>query len=112
MTFDNPHFNSLKEWISHLPGVTSGPHRFGGTEYKVLGLEFMHFHGQKHLDIRLSMQDQKRVLTEGMAEQHLYAPQARLVILRIRCEDNIQTAKQQVRLAYDNARRARTLETN
>jgi len=62
-----------KAWIADLPDVTSGPHRFGGIEFKVHELEFMHFHGQTHLDIRLPMSDQARVLVEGKAEKHAYA---------------------------------------
>ena len=67
-------FDALKSWIADLPDVTSGPHRFGGIEFKVHGLEFMHFHGQTQLDIRLSKSDQARVLAEGKAEKHLTLP--------------------------------------
>jgi len=51
-------FESLREWILALPGVTEAPHRFGGAEFRVKGMEFMHLHGPSFLDIRLSMDDQ------------------------------------------------------
>jgi hypothetical protein len=38
-------FDEPKPWILQLPGVTQATHRFGGTEFKVEGLEFMHHHG-------------------------------------------------------------------
>lgn len=95
----------LDEWILQLPNVTLAPHRFGGTEYRVQGREFMHSHGPAYLDIRLSMQDQARVLKEGRAETHRFAPQAGWVTFRIRSEADVEAAKELVRLAYENAER-------
>ncbi len=48
-------FESLKTWIQQLPGVSEAPHRFGGTEFQVEGVEFMHSHGHSWLDIRLQV---------------------------------------------------------
>jgi len=56
-----PMASSLQEWLLQLPGVSQSPHRFGGTEYRVNGLEFMHSHSPTYLDIRLSLEDQKQV---------------------------------------------------
>ena len=50
--------SSLREWVQALPDVTQAPHRFGGVEFHVHGLEFMHLHGDTQLDIRLSEEDQ------------------------------------------------------
>src|SRR5262245_19977292 len=99
---------SIEEWILSLPNVTKTPHRFGGTEYRVHGLEFMHSHGPKYLDIRLSKQDQERVLKDGKAEHHRFAPQAEWVTFRIRQEEDIETAKELAKLAYDNAEKMMT----
>jgi len=76
---------------------------FGGTEFQVDGLEFMHTHGISHLDIRLSKQDQERMLKEGKADPHRFAPQAGWVTFRIRSERDVEAAKELIRLAYDNA---------
>jgi hypothetical protein len=94
---------SLQDWILELPSVTKGPHRFGGTEFQVHGLEFMHTHGTSDFDIRLSKEDQQKRLEEGKAEPHRFAPQAGWVTLRIHSEKDTETAKELVRLAYDNA---------
>ncbi|OLD03364.1 hypothetical protein AUG19_02930 [archaeon 13_1_20CM_2_54_9] len=94
---------SLQEWILGLPGVTQAPHRFGGTEFQVHGLEFMHSHGSSYLDIRLSLEDQARVLKEGRAEPHRFAPQGGWVTFRIRGDGDVEKAKEIIRLAYDNA---------
>jgi Family of unknown function (DUF5519) len=96
---------SLQDWILQLPSVTKAPHRFGGTEFQVHGLEFMHTHGASHLDIRLSKEDQQKMLEEGKAEPHRFAPQAGWVTFRIRSEGDVEAAKEVIRLAYDNADR-------
>ena len=93
----------LKEWILQLPWVTEAPHRLGGTEFRFQNLEFMHSHGDTQFDIRLSKEDQERVLKEGKAEPHLYAPQAGYVTFRIRSENDLEVAKELVQLAYRNA---------
>ncbi len=90
---------SLQDWILKLPKVT----KVGGTEFQVDGLEFMHTHGISHLDIRLSKQDQERMLKEGKADPHRFAPQAGWVTFRIRSERDVEAAKELIRLAYDNA---------
>jgi len=100
MALTKAEFDTVKAWISDLADVTSGPHRFGGVEFKARGLEFMHFHGQTHLDIRLSKADQARVLAEGKAEKHLYAPEAGWVTFIIKSGEDIDKAKEIVRLAY------------
>ena len=95
---------SLQDWILQLPNVTKASHRLGGTEFQVHGLEFMHTHGTLQLDIRLSKEDQKRVLKEGKAEQHRFVHhQSGWVIFRTRSEKDTETAKELIRLAYDNA---------
>lgn len=80
-------------------------HRFGGTEYRVQGLEFMHSHGASYLDIRLSKEDQARVLKEKKAERHRFAPRAGWVTFRIHSAPDIESAKELIQLAYDHADR-------
>jgi hypothetical protein len=95
---------SLQDWILQLPNVTKASHRFGGTEFQVHGLEFMHTHGTSQLDIRLSKEDQERMLKEGKAEPHRFVHhQAGWVIFRIRSGEDTENAKELIRLAYDNA---------
>ena len=95
----------LKGWILRLGEVTEAPHRFGGTEFRFQNREFMHSHGPRHLDIRLSKVDQERMLKEGKAENHLYAPQAGWVTFRLRSEKDMEPAKELIRLAYSNAKK-------
>ena len=97
-------FENLKTWILQLPDVTQAAHRFGGTEFQVDGLEFMHHHGPSFLDIRLSKSDQTTMLKNGTALRHRFAPQAGWVSFRIEKLEDLEAAKRLVRLAYENAR--------
>ena len=103
MSVSTTDLDALKTWIGNLPNVSAGPHRFGGVEYKVNSLEFMHFHGQTHLDIRLSKYDQARVLSERTVEEHLFAPQGGWVTFRVKSKKDIEVVKEIIRLAYENA---------
>ena len=101
-------YGPLREWILALSRVTEAPHRFGGTEFRVKGVEFMHSHGPSFLDIRLSMEDQGRVLLEGKALRHRseFHSQAGWVSFRILSAADAERAKELIGLAYDRARKA------
>src|SRR2546427_3020859 len=92
--------SSLQEWLLQLPGVSQSPHRFGGTEYLVNGLEFMHSHGPAYLDIRLSLEDQKQVLETERAEPHRFASQAGWGPLPIRSGEGFATAERRDHVAF------------
>jgi len=95
----------FREWVESLPGVTKAPHRFGGVELQFHGLEFMHFHSDTYLDVRLSKEDQAKILEEGKAERHKFAPQAGWVTVRIHSSKDLGNAREVVQLAYSNAKR-------
>jgi len=100
----NELFEILKTWILQLPGVTQAAHRFGGTEFQVDGLEFMHHHGPSFLDIRLSKNDQAAALKNGTALLHRFVPQAGWISFRIEKPEDLEAAKRLIQLAYENAR--------
>src|SRR5437867_10852860 len=81
----------LKNWILRLPEVVEAPHKFGGTQFQVNGLEFMHFHGDTFLEIRLSKEDQAIVLKQGTAIPHRFAPQAGWVSFRIDNAEDVES---------------------
>ena len=66
----------------------------------------MHSHGESQLDIRLSREDQGRMLKLGKADPHVFThAQSGWVVFRIRSESDLDSAKELIRLAYDNAER-------
>ena len=98
-------YEDLKAWILLLPEVNESPHRFGGTEFQVGGVEFMHSHGPSFVDIRLSASDQAKVLEAKDVQHHQFAPQAGWVSFRIKSSDDLDRAKKIIQLAYENAKR-------
>jgi luciferase-like monooxygenase len=97
-------FEDLKTWILQLPTVTQASHRFGGTEFHVDGLEFMHSHGPSFLDIRLSKTDQEAALKDGKAIPHRFAPQAGWISFRIEKAEDLGPAKELIQAAHENAK--------
>ncbi len=88
-----------------LPGVSEAAHRFGGTEFQVDGVEFMHSHGPTWLDIRLSRDDQASVLKSGQALPHRFAPQAGWVSFRIKSSQDLVNGRKIIQLAYEYAKK-------
>ena len=100
-------YDSLRAWILRLPRVRQAPHRVGGAEFQVDGIEFMHLHGPSWLDIRLSKEDQSSALKAGLALSHkaeVHA-QAGWVSFRIENTRDLVNAKKVIQLAYENAKK-------
>ena len=100
-------YGGLKAWILQLPGVTDAPHRLGGTEFQVNGVDFMHSHGPSWLDIRLSKENQSSVLKTGQALRHWahVHDQAGWVSFRIQSSKDLVNVKKIIQLAYENAKK-------
>lgn len=98
-------YENLRSWILQLPGVTEAPHRFGGTEFQMEGIEFMHSHGHSWLDIRLSKEDQASVLKTGEALRHRFAPQAGWISLRLEHSEDLVNGRKIIQMAYENAKK-------
>jgi Family of unknown function (DUF5519) len=61
---------------------------------------FMHIHGQGHCDIQLAKGDQKRVLAEGKAGPHRWAPEAGYVTVIVRREEDLEPAMDLIRMSH------------
>ena len=64
------------------------------------GKMFMHIHGHGHCDIQLAKDDQERVLAEGRARPHRWAPQAGYVTLIVREEEALEAAMDLIRMSH------------
>src|SRR5260370_18632226 len=100
-------YEILRAWILQLPGVGEAPHRVGGVEFQVDGVEFMHSHGPSWLDIRLSKGDQASALKTGEALPHRAQVHAEAgwVSLRIENSQDLGKAKRGIQLAYEKAKK-------
>src|SRR6266700_6297668 len=91
----------LRETILSLPGVTerqnAGIHE---DAFFVGRTMFMHVHGRSHCDIRLAKGDQKRVLAEGKARAHRWAPEAGYVTFIVDDEQDLKPAMDLIRMSH------------
>jgi hypothetical protein len=61
---------------------------------------FMHIHGHGHCDIQLSKPDQERVLAEGKARIHRWAPEAGYVTFVVNTEKDLEPAMDLIRMSH------------
>ena len=61
---------------------------------------FMHVHGHGHCDIRLAQKDQERVLAEGKAHPHRWAPEKGYVTFMVRNENDLPPAMELIRMSH------------
>jgi hypothetical protein len=76
----------LRRRILNLPGV---------TERENAGI-----HGHGHCDIQLSKTDQERVLAEGKAFAHRWAPEAGYVTFVVNAETDLEPAMDLIRMSH------------
>ena len=91
----------LRQRILGLGGVTerqnAGIHE---DAFFVGRTMFMHVHGAGHCDIRLSKEDQERVLAAGKARQHRWAPEKGYVTFIARDENDLDPAMELIRMSH------------
>ncbi len=101
----------LRQRILALPGVTerqnAGIHE---DAFFVSRSMFMHIHGTGYCDIRLPKDQQTRVLAEGKARRHRWAPEAGYVTFIVRGVSDLDVAMELIGISHDyfSAERVRT----
>ena len=92
---------ALRHRILGLPGVTerqnAGIHE---DAFFVGRTMFMHIHGHGHCDIRLHKADQDRVLAEGKARPHRWAPEQGYVTFMAHDEKDLEPAMELIRMSH------------
>jgi hypothetical protein len=63
---------------------------------------FMHIHGHGHCDIRLAKEDQERVLAEGKARPHRWAPEKGYVTFMVQNENDLAPAMELIQMSHDH----------
>lgn len=63
----------IAEAVSAWPGVESGLHRFGATEFTVDGREIGHIHGGRVLDVNFPKRMKELLLAAGDTGEHRFA---------------------------------------
>lgn len=94
--------SELRAFIRALPDVDLGADPMSEEAYFYGRFNFAHFHGPRHIDVRLSIEDQRKALDEGKAHPHLWAPRAGWVSCRLEGGGDLDAAKELVRKAHDH----------
>ena len=93
----------LRQRILVLPSVTERQNAGIHEDAFFVGCTmFMHIHGHGHCDIRLTMADQARVLAEGKARPHRWAPEQGYVTFVARDEDDLGPAMELIQMSHDH----------
>src|SRR5947207_12695019 len=87
--------------VSGWPGVTSGPHRFGGIEFRIGRRELGHLHGDRLADLPFPVVVRDRLVREGKAERHHVLPDSGWVSRRIRSDEDVEAVIALFRMNYD-----------
>jgi hypothetical protein len=102
MKSPEPLHQELRQRILSLPGVTERPNTGIHEDAFFVGRQmFMHIHGHGHCDIRLPRDLQERVLSEGKARPHRWAPQAGYVTFMVNDEADLEPAMELIQASYD-----------
>lgn len=95
---------AITQVVTSWPGVTTHPHRFGGTEY-CLGerREIGHIHGDELVDIPFPIKVRNGLIAAGRAEPHHIRPEIGAVSFFLRESEDVQRAIELLRLSYEAA---------
>jgi len=98
---DNEVFETVKKELMSWHGVTSQPHRFGGTEFSVNGREMGHMHGGRFADLPFPMSIRNELIKEVKAVPHHVLPKSGWVTFLIKEEADITLLINLFRMQYE-----------
>ncbi len=90
---------ALQGW----PGITTRPHRFGGTEYCLGRREIGHVHGDSLVDIPFPKKVRNELVTAGRAEPHHILPDSGWVSIYLRQASDVDRAIELLRFSFEIA---------
>ena len=89
--------------VESWPGVTSGPHRFGGIEFRLGRRELGHLHGDRFADLAFPRRVRDELIASGRARPHHVLPGSGWVTVPIRNPEDADAVIGLFRLAYERA---------
>jgi len=91
----------IHEVVLSWPGVTSGPSRFGGTEYRLGKREIGHIHGDRLVDIPFPKKVRDEVIAAGRAKPHHILPNSGWISFYIYEPVDVEKAIELLRESYE-----------
>ena len=93
--------HALEAEMLDWPGVTTGIHRFGGTEFRVGGQEIGHLHGHGLLDILFTRTLHDEIVEAKLARPHHIFPQSAWISFDVRSAEDVPQALMLLRQNYE-----------
>ena len=93
--------DAIVEEVSAWPGVTTGRHRFEGTEFRYGRRELGHLHGNRLADLPFPLLVRDELVAAGRAEPHHIYPESGWVRYNIRDAEDVGRVVALFRLNYD-----------
>jgi hypothetical protein len=93
--------DAIAREVSAWPGVTTGRHRFGGTEFRCGHRELGHLHGSRLADLPFPLLVRNELVAAGRAEPHHIYPDSGWVSYYITNPDDVAPVVALFRLNYE-----------
>ena len=90
--------------VGGWPGVSSGAHRFGGTEWRLGKRAIGHIHGNELVDILFPKRLRDELVAAHQAEAHQVRPDSGWITLPLRNDEDLKWAVVLLRCSYELAR--------
>ena len=97
---ENFHDAIVRE-VAAWPGVTTGRHRFGGTEFRYGYRELGHLHGSRVADLPFPLLVRNDLVAAGRAEVHHVHPESGWVSYYLRDARDVARVVDLFRLNYE-----------
>jgi hypothetical protein len=91
----------IQREVGSWDGVTMGPHRYGGIEFRVGRRELGHLHGSRLADLPFPVAVRNELIASGSAERHHILPNSGWVSRWIRGEADTEGVIELFRLNYE-----------
>ena len=104
----NPIHDAIVREVSSWPGVTTGRHRFGGTEFRYGHRELGPLHGGRLADLPFPLLVRDELVNGGQAEPHHVHPESGWVSYFIQGADDVARVVALFRLNYDRPWRTKS----
>ncbi|HUK97703.1 MAG TPA: luciferase family protein [Gaiellaceae bacterium] len=98
--------------VTSWDGVSTHPHRFGGTEFRLGGKAIGHLHGDRWADLLFPRRIRDMLVETDRAKPHHVLPHTGWVSHQISTEEDVAEVIELFRLSYERARVAQVVRAS
>lgn len=97
----------IQRELSRWEGIRSGPHRFGGVEFRLGTREIGHVHGDWLVDVPLPKRVRDELVASAEAEPHHVLPESGWVSVHLNAPSDVDRALGVLHQSFEIARQQR-----